>query len=287
VVARLGSFSAAARELDVAPSVVTKRITQLEERVHTRLIVRSTRGLTLTPAGERLLPRFLRVVAELDELLLDTPSTAGEIDGHVRIKGPTTITSLYLGALLSEFQVNNPRVTLEVVLMDRTVNPLEENFDLVVGARAASFPNVVDIPLCTYPQALCCAPAYLGTKPEPRHPGDLVDHECLTTVLFGTTWPFESPRGGVSVEVRSRFHANDGRVILEGVRRGLGVAILPRYLVDADLKTGRLVSLLDGFPLATYWLKALVPRIKMDKPAVRELVAFLKERTQSAPPWQL
>jgi DNA-binding transcriptional LysR family regulator len=287
VVARLGSFSAAARELDVAPSVVTKRITRLEERVHTRLIVRSTRGLTLTAAGERLLPRFLRVVAELDELLLDTSSSEGEVDGHVRIKSPTTITSLYLGALLSEFQSDNPRVTLEVVLMDRSVNPLEENFDLVIGARAASYPNVIDIPLCTYPQTLCCAPAYLRTKSEPRHPGDLVEHNCLTTVLFGTTWPFESQSGGVSVEVQSRFHANDGRVILEGVRRGLGVAILPRYLVDEDLKSGRLVSLLDGFPLATYWLKALVPRIKMEKPAIRELVAFLKARTQSAPPWQV
>jgi DNA-binding transcriptional LysR family regulator len=288
VVARLGSFSAAARELDVAPSVVTKRITRLEERVHTRLIVRSTRGLTLTPAGERLLPRFLRVVAELDELLIDTSaSSEGEIDGHVRIKGPTTITSLYLGGLFGEFQLNNPRVTLEVVLMDRSVNPLEENFDLVIGARAASYPNVVDIPLCTYPQTLCCAPAYLRTKPEPRHPGDLIDHDCLTTVLFGTTWPFETPRGAVSVEVRSRFHANDGRVILEGVRRGLGVAILPRYLVDEDLKVGRLVPVLDAFPLATYWLKALVPRIKMDRPAVRELVAFLKARTQSAPPWPI
>ena len=211
----------------------------------------------------------------------------GEIDGHVRIKSPTTITSVYLGALFSEFQFNNPRVTLEVVLMDRSVNPLEENYDLVVGARAASYPNVVDIPLCTYPQTLCCAPAYLRTKPEPRHPGDLIDHDCLTTVLFGTTWPFETPRGAVSVEVRSRFHANDGRVILEGVRRGLGVAILPRYLVDEDLKVGRLVPVLDAFPLATYWLKALVPRIKMDRPAVRELVAFLKARTQSAPPWPI
>jgi DNA-binding transcriptional LysR family regulator len=287
VVARLGSFSAAARELDVAPSVVTKRITRLEERVHTRLIVRSTRGLTLTPAGERLLPRFLRVVAELDELLIDTTSSAGEIDGHLRIKGPTTITSLYLGALFGEFQVINPRVTLEVVLMDRSVNPLEENFDLVVGARAASYPNVIDIPLCTYPQTLCCSPAYLRTKPEPRYPGDLIDHDCLTTVLFGATWPFETPRGAVSVEVRSRFHANDGRVILEGVRRGLGVAILPRYLADEDLKSGRLVPVLEAFPLATYWLKALVPRIKMDRPAVRELVAFLKARTQSAPPWQV
>ena len=75
----------------------------------------------------------------------------------------------------------------------------------------------------------------------------------------------------MSVEVRSRFHANDGRVILEGVRRGLGVAILPRYLADEDLKVGRLVPLLDAFPLATYWLKALVPPIKMDRTAAREV----------------
>jgi DNA-binding transcriptional LysR family regulator len=285
VVARLGSFSAAARELDVAPSVVTKRITQLEERVQTRLIVRSTRGLTLTPAGERLLPRFLRVVTELDELLLDAPATNGEIEGHVRVKSPTTITSLYFGGLFSDFQQQHPRVTLEVVLLDRSVNPLEENYDLVVGARAASYPNVVDVPLCTYHQVLCCSPDYLDSKPEPRHPRDLVDHDCLTTVLFGTTWTFDSPSGGISVEVRSRFHANDSRVVLQGVRRGLGVAILPRFLVDEDLKAGRLRALLEGFPLPIFWLKALVPRIKMDKPAVRELVSFLKTRTQPLAPW--
>jgi DNA-binding transcriptional LysR family regulator len=285
VVARLGSFSAAARELDVAPSVVTKRITRLEERVNTRLITRSTRGLALTPAGERLLPRFLRVVAELDELLVDTPAVSGEIDGHVRVKGPTTITSLYLGAVLTDFQLANPRVTLEVALFDRTVNPLEENFDLVIGARPASFPNVIDIPLCTYAQVLCCAPAYLKTRPEPRHPRELVDHDCMTTVLFGTTWPFETPQGALSIDVRSRLHANDGRVILEGARRGLGLTILPRYLADADLKSGRLIALLEGFPVATYWLKALVPRVKMERPAVRELVTFLKARTQANPLW--
>ena len=286
IVARLGSFSAAARELNVAPSVVTKRITRLEERVHTRLIIRSTRGLTLTQAGERLLPEFLRVIAELDELLLEKPSSSGEIEGHIRVKSPTTITSTCFGALLSEFQYKNPHVTLEVVLMDRSVNPLEESFDLVIGARAASYPNVIDVPLCTYPQVLCCAPKYLEHRQEPRHPSDLVDHDCLTTVLFGTTWIFETPRGGVSVEVRSRFHANDGQVVLEGVRRGLGVAILPCYLIDEDLQAGRLRSLLEGFSLPTYWLKALVPRLKMEKPAVRELVAFLKARTQPLAPWE-
>jgi DNA-binding transcriptional LysR family regulator len=283
-VARLGSFSAAARELGLAPSVITKRITRLEEEVNTRLIVRSTRGLTLTPAGERLLPRFQRVIAELDELLVDTPVVNGEIEGHLRVKGPTTITSLYLGAVLTDFQLAHPRVTLDVALFDRSVNPLEENFDLVIGARPASFPNVVDIPLCTYTQVLCCAPSYLQAKPEPKSPGDLVDHDCMTTVLFGSTWPFETPSGALSVEVRSRLHANDGRVILEGARRGLGVAILPRYLADADIKDGRLVALLEGFPVETYWLKALVPRIRMERPAVRELVAFLKARAQATPP---
>jgi DNA-binding transcriptional LysR family regulator len=169
-----------------------------------------------------------------------------------------------------------------VVLLDRSVNPLEENYDVVVGARAVSYPSVVDVPLCTYPQTLCCAPSYLTHRTEPRHPSELIDHECLTTVLFGTTWPFETPRGGLSVEVRSRFHANDGRVVLEGVRRGLGIAILPCYLVDTDIQAGRLRPLLEAFPLPTYWLKVLVPRIKMEKPAVRELVTFLKTRTQTS-----
>jgi DNA-binding transcriptional LysR family regulator len=275
-VARLGSFSAAARELEVAPSVVTKRITQLEQRLKTRLILRSTRGLTLTPAGERFLPRFLRVVAELDELFAATAEESRGIGGHLRIKSPTTITSAYLGALFAEFQADHPRVTLELVLLDRSVNPLEEGFDLVVGARPASYPNVVDIPLCTYPQVLCCAPEYLKRKPAPREPGELIDHDCLTTVLFGTNWVFETARGAISVEVRSRFHANDGRVVLEAVRRGLGLAPLPHYLVESELRAGRVLPLLEGYTFSSVWLKALVPRIKMEKPAVRELVSFLK-----------
>jgi DNA-binding transcriptional LysR family regulator len=85
--------------------------------------------------------------------------------------------------------------------------------------------------------------------------------------------------------VHSRFHANDGRVLLEAARRGLGVAVVPRYLAAEDLRAGRLIQVLEGFPLASFWLKALVPSMKMNKPAVRELVTFLKERMQR-PPWE-
>jgi DNA-binding transcriptional LysR family regulator len=285
LVARVRSFSGAARELGIAPSVVTKRITRLEEQVGTQLITRSTRGLSLTAAGERLLPQFMRLIAELEETIHGNDAEERGIEGHLRIKAPTTVTSLFLGGLFSEFQARHPGVSLEIVLLDRSVNPLEEGFDLVVGARPASYPAVVDVPLCPYPLVLCCSPDYLRARREPEHPTDLVDHSCLTSVLLSTTLLFDGPRGASSVEIHSRFHANDGRVLIEAARRGLGIAVLPRYLAEEDLRSGRLVQVLADYPLALFWLKALVPGMKMNKPAVRELVTFLKARMQR-PPWE-
>jgi DNA-binding transcriptional LysR family regulator len=286
LVARVRSFSGAARELGIAPSVVTKRITRLEEQVGTQLITRSTRGLSLTAAGERLLPQFMRLIAELEETIHGNDAQERGIEGHLRIKAPTTVTSLFLGGLFSEFQLRHPGVSLEIVLLDRSVNPLEEGFDLVVGARPASYPAVVDVPLCPYPLVLCCSPGYLRTRREPEHPTDLVNHNCLTSVLLSTTLLFDGPRGASSVEIHSRFHANDGRVLIEAARRGLGIAVLPRYLAEEDFRSGRLVPVLADYPLTVFWLKALVPSMKMHKPAVRELVNFLKSRMQPRPPWE-
>ncbi len=109
LVARTGSFSGAARELGVAPSVVTKRITRLEDEMGAQLFVRSTRALALTAAGERLLPQYQRLVAELDEIIgARPPPTERGIEGHVRIKGPTTLTSLFLGPIFCDFHAKNP-----------------------------------------------------------------------------------------------------------------------------------------------------------------------------------
>jgi DNA-binding transcriptional LysR family regulator len=145
---------------------------------------------------------------------------------------------------------------------------------------------VVDVPLCPYDLVACCAPSYLEGRARPQHPTELVDHPCLTTVLFRTTWIFESSRGSLSVEVHSRMHSSDSRVLREAARRGLGIAILPRFLADEDLDSGLLVPLLEEFPVAVFWVKALVPRMKMNKPAVRELISFLKASLQPTPPWE-
>jgi DNA-binding transcriptional LysR family regulator len=279
-VARLGSFSAAARELGLAPSVITKRITQLEKSLDAQLVVRSTRGLALTAAGDRYLPRFVRLLAEFDDLFGERSGQRPRLEGHLRIKSPTTLATEFLGALLAEFQVAHPGVSFDITLMDRSVNPLEEGFDLSLGAFPVSYPNVTDVPLCQYELVSCCAPSYLRGKQVPQHPTDLVDHECLTTTLFRTTWVFESSRGALSVEVHSRVHASDSRILRESALRGLGIALLPRFLADGCLAAGTLVPLLPDFPVATHWVKALVPRMKMNKPVIRELVAFLKTRLQ-------
>jgi DNA-binding transcriptional LysR family regulator len=279
-VARMHSFSAAARDLGVAASVVTKRVTQLEKSLGTQLLVRSTRGLALTSAGDRFLPRFVRLMAEFDEIFAARDGEELRLEGHLRIKSPTTITCEALGAVFADFQVEHPGISLEIVLIDRSVNPLEEGFDFAIGALPVSYPNVIDVPICPYELVTCCAPGYLAGKVHPRHPTELTDYVCLTTVLFRTTWVFESSQGGVSVEVHSRLHSSDSRVLREAAVRGLGIAILPCFLADEPIAKGTLIPLLPDFPVASHWVKALVPRMKMRKPAVQELVAYLKARMQ-------
>jgi DNA-binding transcriptional LysR family regulator len=285
-VARLRSFSGVARELQVAPSVVTKRIDQLEQELGTQLVVRSTRGLTLTPAGEALLPRFLRLVAEFDELFKGSASDEQGIEGQLRIKSPTTLTSEYLGGTYSRFLQLHAGVSLDVALLDRTVNPLEEGFDCAIGALQVSYPNVIDVPLCPYEVVVCCGAEYLSRRAAPQHPTELVDFDCLTSGLFSSSWVFESSGGPLSVEVHSRVHVSEARVLREMALHGLGIAALPLYLAADDIRTGRLVPLLRDTPLQLHWLKALVPRMKMNRPVVREFVTFLKGQLAD-PPWAL
>lgn len=276
-VARLGSFSAAARELDTATSVIAKRISQLEKEVHANLITRTTRGVSLTAAGERHVPQFVKLLAVYEEAFHGHDNETGRMEGFVRIISPPMVTSMYLGRIFTKFQLDHPGVDVDIVLMERSVNPLEESFDIAVGGWPISYPDVVDVTLCRYDLVTVCAPKYLKGKKAPLHPTDLVDHQCLTTALFRNSWGFVHERGSVNVEVHSRMQSSDSRMVRDAACEGLGIAILPRALVGEDFKDGRLVPLLEDFPVTSYWLKLLVPRMKMRRPVVRALVRALKE----------
>jgi DNA-binding transcriptional LysR family regulator len=281
-VARLGSISAAARELRAVTSVVAKRISQLEEEVGASLVTRTSRGVTLTAAGDQYLPYFVRLKAAHDEIFQEMGGSRQGVHGGVRIITPPTITSMFIGKALLNFQQRNRMVDMDVTLMERSVNPLEEGYDIALGAWPVSYPHVVDVLLCPYELVMVCAPSYLRNKQAPKHPTDLVNHACLSTSLLRSAWTFTHARGAMTVEVHSRIQSSDGRMIREAARMGLGVAILSRTLVEEELRTGILVPVLEDFPVASYWVKLMVPRVKMTRPAVRALVGYLKENITAA-----
>lgn len=284
--AQTGSFSAAARQLDVAPSVITKRVGQLEWRVRAQLFDRTTRKVTLTEAGEKYMPKLRLLMMDFDDTLSGIATASGSLAGHIRVKVPTTIGLLYLGKILIAFQKNNPRISVEVVLMDRSVNPIEEGFDIAIGAMTASYGNAVDEPLCAYPRIICASPDYIARKGKPDHPTDLVNHDCLIFLPMGSLWSFQSSRGAIQVGVASTFSANDSQILLTAAQEGVGITILAKHIVMPMIRSGELVPLLDEFPLSDLWLKALVPVNRIDVPRIQALVNWLKLELSPVPPWE-
>src|SRR5262249_1400766 len=154
-VADAGSLASAARELGVAASVVTKRIDQLESRVRARLFTRTTRRVALTEMGLRYLSSARRLMHDYDEVLAEMSHSPEQIEGNIRIKVPTSMTVGYVAETLAEFRQQFPLVSLDVVLIDRAVNPSAEGFDIAVDALSGSFPAVIDEPICPLHRVVC------------------------------------------------------------------------------------------------------------------------------------
>ncbi len=282
-----GSFSGAARHLGLVPSVISKRIDQLEWRIRAPLFTRTTRKLSLTDVGERYLHTVRDVVRQVDDTLAGMARSSGELEGHIRIKVPTTLGVLYLNDLLHQFLLSQPMISMDIVLADRSVNPIEEGFDIAVGALPELYGRVQDQPLCLMKRRLCAAPAYLARKGWPQHPGDLVDHDCLVFTTSGARWEFQSAQGLMGIDVRPKLRTNDGAAICQTAIAGGGIAVLTDYLADPALDAGDLVQVLPGFEVPDIWLKALVPSNRIELPRVRMLLDWLAQNLKPLPPWDM
>lgn len=283
--AETGSFSEAARQAGLAPSVIAKRIDQLEWRIRAPLFARSTRRLTLTDVGERYLPTLRTLVRQMEDTLDGMAQASGALEGHIRIKMPTTLGQLFLSELLNRFLQSQPRISMEVVLADRSVNPIEEGFDMAIGALPESYGQVLDHPLCPIRRRLCAAPDYLARKGTPQTPVDLLEHDCLVLATTGTRWELQGAQGLVGVDVRAKLKSNDGLALREATLNGQGVALLADYLVAPALRDGRLQEVLPGMQLPDIWLKALVPANRIDLPRIRALLLWLTEQLRLTPLW--
>lgn len=284
-VADTGSFTKAARRRGLATSVLTKRVDQLEGTVKIKLFVRTTRTVTLTEAGRRWIERVRSLVADFDDTMRQASDTDHALEGPVRVKAPTTLTVLYLADILTRFQTLNPKLSLEIVLADRAVNPAEEGFDVAIAAFEAAFHGVVDIPLCPLRPMLCASPDYVARRGAPAHPRDLIAHDTLNFAPTGTIWSFNGPQGPTTVEINPRISANDGQVLLRAALAGNGIALLSEYLTAPRLAARELVSVLERYQPPERWVKMLIPDARMQVRRINALAQFIKCAFSPSPPW--
>jgi DNA-binding transcriptional LysR family regulator len=284
-VARCGAFTEAARRLNVVPSVVAKRVSQLEHALGTRLFERTTRRVVLTEAGQRFQARARSLVADIDDAIGSVKRDENRLEGHILLMAPTTLTTLVLSDLLSGFLREHEQITLELVLVDRSVNPAEEGFDLAISGHAASsYEGVIDVPLCPLEQVLCAAPSYVERRGMPRHPHDLADHDGLFFKPLGLAWRLEGERGQITVEARPRLVAHDNVTLRAAALTGTGIAMLPRYVVGDAFQTGRLVPLLEDYDVPMAWFRAHVTRHRAGLARIENLIEWLTRHLATAMP---
>ena len=283
-VAELGNFSAVARQMGVARSVITRQVAALEARLGTRLMLRSTRKLSLTSAGTAYLEKC-RVILNLVEAAdSDAAATRAVARGNVRIGLPLSFGLKRLAPLLLEFADLQPAVSLEMDYTDRRADLVAEGVDLAIRITARLAPGDVARRLGLSRLLVVASPAYLARHGRPLRPADLANHECLAYVTESgrTTWSFEAHGREESVHVQGRLSGNNGDVLCEAAARGLGVTLQPDFIVEPYLADGRLEQVLRDFAPPELGIYALLPGGRHQPHRVRVLVDFLAERLRSA-----
>ncbi len=275
-VARHGSFTTAAQVLDLAPPVLTKRVSQLEQSIRAALLHRTTRKVKLTVAGEYHFARIAATIALYDETVAALRKGPQRLEGSIRIKVPSTLGFLRLSGLIRRFARHHPGIDLEVLLLDGPFNPAIEGVDIAVTAFPASFDGVIDEVLWPLRRGLFASPDYLARHDGLEHPRQLEGHDCVVYQPTGPNWSFLSTTGLVGVTVRPRLASNDMIMLLDAMKDGAGLGILSHYVARKDADAGAIAMVLPEFPVPDLWVKAMIPADRRALPRVNALLAFLR-----------
>ena len=246
-VARQQSFAAAARELGLTTSAVSKQVLNLETELRIKLLNRTTRLVSLTEEGALYYARASRALEELQEARDEIDELKSSPRGSLRISLPTTLGTQYLKTPIAEFSLQYPDVTLDVQFEDRLIDIAEEGFDVVLRIAALDDSSMIAKKLATCPFYLCCSPGYLRTHPPLRTAADLANHNVLayTRNKGAHEWRYRGPSGkkGV-VQLKSTFKCDFAEMMIEAAAQGIGIMIAPAFFVQSALKEKRLVRVL-------------------------------------------
>ncbi len=282
-VAELGSFSAVAQQFGVARSVITRQVAALEEHLGAKLMVRSTRRLTLTSAGAAYLEKcrvILNLVEAAETGIAEQRQTAR---GHIRVSLPLSYGLARMVPLLLDFAREHAEVSLDMDYTDRRVNLIEDGVDLAIRITGRLGQNEVARRMGTIRMHTIASPEYLARFGRPRHPSELARHECLGYTSGGTpaSWTYRVDGAWVPFAVQARISASNGEALTEAAAQGLGMTIQPDFIVEQALASGQVVTVLEDFPLPELGIYAMLPSNRQVPHRVRVLIDFLAARIAS------
>ena len=284
MIARERSVSSAATALNLQKSTVSRQLDKLEERLGARLVQRSARGVSLTEAGEAFLRACTRVVGAADEAMTVVDSLTGQTRGHLKVTAPILFGEAFLPSILVDLLHEHADLAISVELTNRTVRPIEEDVDVAIKIGPPADASLVARKLRTLEPVCCASPSYLAKHGTPSSPHDLAKHECViwSTKPGEGTWRFRGPEGPYEVVVRGRLSSECAEIQKTAALRGLGIALIPSFVVREELERGALRQLFAGEVIPVGPLYVTYPSSRHLAKKVRAFVDHLVARLGSA-----
>ena len=294
-VATRGSLTAAARAEGVAPAIIGRRLDALEERLGVKLMVRTTRRITLTHEGSAYLEDCQRLLAEIANAEASVSAGSVKAKGHLRVTAPAGFGRRHVAPLVPRFRELHPEVTISLNLSDRVVDLAAEGYDCAVRVGDLPDSSLVSLRLADNRRLCVATPRYLQQHGRPRQPPDLARFDCLTLSSDASQtrgWAFQLPgsagRPGELIHLRpgGPLDCSDGQVLYEWCLAGYGIAWRSTWEVESDIAAGRLETVLDDFAAAPNGIYAVFPQRKHLALRVRLWIDFLKDQYGRPGFWQ-
>jgi len=277
-VVETGSFSAAARDLDLGQPAVSKTIAALEERLGARLLVRSTRQLSATDAGMAFYERAARAIAEVNEAEAAAQGVGAGLEGRLRISLPVTFGRLHVVPQLGAFLDAHPKVRLELVMDDRMVDLVAENIDAALRLGTLTDSALQARKLAQADRVAVASPAYLARKGVPSTPADLLEHHGIIygQNAGGQAWVFRRGTSEIALRLQTRLTFSAAEGVREAVLAGQGFAIASRWLFAPELATGEVIPVLQDWGLPPMELWVIYPSGRLTSSKARAFIEWFE-----------
>ncbi len=261
-VAERRSFTQAARDLRTTPSVVSKHMSELEDKLGFSLLNRSPHGVALTDAGTHLLESCLELLANLDAFVVETRNIQTGPFGSLRLHATTGYARWIIAPLIPDFLKLYPNIRIDLVTESLPRDSFENGSDVIVASTKPAMPGLVEKDIGPIPHVVCSSPKYFKAHGKPNEPHDLREHNCLVDSFSPRKWTFKKGSRETLVEVKGTLSSNSSAIIIQAALDGVGIIKVPRYTVRGELSSGRLKSIFEDITHSGERMRAYYSKTK-------------------------